>query len=410
MKKPSVQIPFVKFRNGRPRFEPSPKLRKQGHKGHDLRHADGTWLTAGEALDWSREFQAKLTMRVARTRKAPVARPARAFYSVADLFRDWLSSPEVLSKRANTIRDYRQKVRVLEDYHLAVQDPDIADAKGIVISREARAIAAIWSAEAAAISRPICFNLYEALFRHRGNHTANAVLVIFGVAIEYAQRKGNMPEALNPAHRIKKILPKVSVRCGQVDEIAALVAAADQLGRPEVGDMVLLGVWSGQRQGDRLQMQLVNLKDGRIECRQSKTDALVSIPAAPLLKARLEASFARRKAAERIHPHVVLDEAQWQPFKADHYRHVYAQVRAEAIKSCPSVARLRDKDMRATAVGWLAMAGCSNTEIASITGHTLKTVNDILKHYWAANAVQADNAIEKLTLWFDKQQEKEMEE
>ena len=68
-----------------------------------------------------------------------------------------------------------------------------------------------------------------------------------------------------------------------------------------------------------------------------------------------------------------------------------------------SVARLRDKDLRATAVIWLAAAGCTNTQIASITGHTLETVNQILKHHWAASAAQVDDAMAKLVAWHKKQ-------
>lgn len=411
MKKPSIKIPFVVFRDGRPRFVPSPKMRREGKKGGDLRNADGSWMDERQARDWSEDLQRKLTRKPTSKKNKVVEKitPIAGRFTVADLFREWLASPEVLGLRPSTNRDYQQKARVLEDFFLRVQaaaagQPDRRTGEVPTINADDRAIAAIWPAEAAALNRPICTVLYERLYRQRGAHTANAVMTLLGVAIEYAQRKGTLPEALNPAHRLKKQMPKTKVRWGNVEEIGALVAAADRLGRPEIGDMILLGVWSGQRQGDRLTLQLLNLKDGRIECRQSKTDALVSIPIAPLLQARLEAAMARRKAAQRIHANLILDEACWQPFKADHYRHVYAQVRTEAMKSCPAVARLRDKDMRKTSVVWLAMAGCSNTEIASITGHSLKTVNDILKHYWAANAQQADNAIEKLTAWLAKQQ------
>lgn len=412
-----VSIPHVSWRNGRPRFEPSATLRKQGHKGHDLKNADGSWLTEGQALDWSRDFGRKLkgerrqAANVAADLKAEKKAPLTRRYTVADMMRDWLGSPLVKSKAANTLRDYRQKTRVLEDFWLKVKAWDefdhrtAADDAKIPERPDAvdRAIAMVWISEAAALNRPICYTLWEKLLDKRKLHTANAVLTCMGMAIEYAQKKGVLPETRNPAHKLGKITPKTKIRYAEPSEIEALIAAADALERPEIGDMVALGVWIGQRQGDRLALQLAQVKDNRFVLEQSKTGALVSIPLAPALVKRLRLAMARRKAAGKVHGNVVLNEENWQPFKADWYRHLFASVREEAKKTVPTVARLRDKDLRATAVMWLAQAGSTNTQIASITGHTLATVDQILKHYWAASAAQADDAMAKLIAWHQKQ-------
>ncbi|MBB3945900.1 hypothetical protein GGQ73_001835 [Rhizobium skierniewicense] len=54
MKKPQPKIPYITWRNGRPRFEPSKTLRDRGYKGQDLRNeTDQSWMTAGQAMDWS---------------------------------------------------------------------------------------------------------------------------------------------------------------------------------------------------------------------------------------------------------------------------------------------------------------------------------------------------------------------
>lgn len=430
MSKPS--IPYVVLRNNRPRFVPSPELRKLGHKGHDLKHEDGTWFSAGEALDWSNAFLARhqLDKSAARKKKATsrTIAPAAALaeiYSVAQMMADWLGSVRVLARSANTIRDYRQKTRVLENFFLKVKAWEAFDHKTAEEDTEIpprpdktdRAIALVWVSDAAALDRPICYNLYEQLFRKSKIHTANAVMTCLGMAIEYAQKKGKLPELRNPAHKLGKETPKIKIRWAEPEEVEALIAAADRLGRPEIGDMISLGVWIGQRQGDRLHLHLGQLKNGRFDIDQSKTGAQVSIPLAPALRARLQAATARRVHAvleraekgEKMPQNVVLDEADgrlgrsWVPFKADWYRHLFVEARDEAAKTVPSVTRIRDKDLRATAVMWLAQASCTNTQIAAITGHTLKTVDTILKHYWAASAAQADDAMAKMVAWHLKQ-------
>ena len=412
-----VSIPYINWRNGRPRFDPSATLRDQGHKSHDLKNEDGSWMSEGQALDWSRAFARLLKQEkrqagnVAAELKAVKAAPLLNRYTVADMMRDWLGSPGVKSKAANTLRDYRQKTRVLEDVYLRVKAWDEFDHRTAPDDAKIpekpdqvdRAIALVWISEAASLNRPICFNLWERLLEKRKLHTANAVLTCMGMAIEYAQRKGNLPEIRNPAHKLGKITPKTKIRYAEPSEIEALIAAADSLKRWEIGDMIALGVWIGQRQGDRLSLQLAQVRDNRFVVEQNKTGALVSIPLAPALAKRLRMIMARRKASGKVFGHVVMNEQAWEPFKADWYRHLFEQVRREAQKTVPSVARLRDKDLRATAVMWLAAAGCTNTQIASITGHTLETVNQILKHYWAASAAQADDAMAKLVAWHQKQ-------
>jgi len=54
-------------------------------------------------------------------------------------------------------------------------------------------------------------------------------------------------------------------------------------------------------------------------------------------------------------------------------------------------------DLRGTAVTRLALVGCSEAEIASITGHSLRDVRSILdQHYLHRDPTLAANAIKKL--------------
>jgi 20S proteasome alpha/beta subunit len=49
----------------------------------------------------------------------------------------------------------------------------------------------------------------------------------------------------------------------------------------------------------------------------------------------------------------------------------------------------------------LALAGCTEPEIATITGHSMKQVSSILeRHYLHKDPILAENAIRKLELAF----------
>src|SRR5574337_219876 len=49
----TVRIPYVVWRDGRPRFVPGPELRTLGFKGENLRRPDGRWLDVEEARAWA---------------------------------------------------------------------------------------------------------------------------------------------------------------------------------------------------------------------------------------------------------------------------------------------------------------------------------------------------------------------
>jgi hypothetical protein len=91
-----------------------------------------------------------------------------------------------------------------------------------------------------------------------------------------------------------------------------------------------------------------------------------------------------------------------EPYKADHFRHVFAEVRAEAAKEMPSFATDyivagRDPDaddaqlvrmedlwfmhLRHTAVTRLHEAGAGEGQISAITGHSLAAIKSILDRY-----------------------------
>jgi hypothetical protein len=397
------KIPHVAWRRGRPRFEPSKTLRELGYTGQDLRHDDGLWMTAGEALDWSRQFASDLARQrrdQVRAKPKPAVRPAPPpappSYPLSRLFDDWMNvgqNPAVADLSEKTAYEYRHKGKVLEKY--------LPDA---------------WHAEAAALTKAICLGMYDRLRVEAGVSQAAATMRALGTALQWAMDRERVSGLLvNPAHKLRMKTPAPRVRYGTKEEIAQMIAVADAIGRPELGDMIVLGVWSGQRQNDRLNFTSAGREGGRIILRQMKTKVIVSIPEAPQVKARLAAAEKRRKLAEIISPYVILDEKHWTPFKRHHYSHTFDKLRRLAAKGLPptatraaiapmpSLLTLRDQDLRDTAVTWLAMASCTIPEICSITGHDFKSAHEILKHYLDTNQELADTAMSKLLVWYDSE-------
>ena len=443
MAKVIVKIQHVSWRAGRPRFQPSPKLRAFGFKGEDLRHPDkGPWFTVDEASRW---IDAKMVAVEAALRREPdgksaitgtklqtgkpVARRAPV-YTVEDLFEDWFRNPRFAGKdlvdgkrkqkalSPATVADYRAKRNVLEKY-----DPEL------------------FRSAVAALDPPILFGLYEELWRDRGLAMARGILAVLSAAISWGMRRGKVKIPVNPALRLGMELPEPRIRAGEPEEMRALVAAADAIGRPEIGDSVVLGLWTGQRQTDRLALVDAGLVNRRRIFKQSKTGAIVAIHEAPELEARLAAMRRRRAAATTgkadarpartaaALPFVIVDETAAAPFKPDWYRHVFADVRTAAVAgiwrdkegklrigvdeadrgrndiewiapAVPTLADFQERDLRDTAVTWLARAGCTVPEIAAITGHAHGSVTQILKHYLARHPELGDTAIAKMIAWY----------
>jgi integrase len=80
---------------------------------------------------------------------------------------------------------------------------------------------------------------------------------------------------------------------------------------------------------------------------------------------------------------------------------------SERLSAFIDVTMVVYRQLRHTAIVQLARAGCSGPpsspltvpEIASITGHSIKTVTQILEHYLPRDSVAAQNAIAKLEAW-----------
>lgn len=388
----TIKIPLVTWRDGKPRYWPSAAQRAMGYHYEDLKTDDGKWLSLEQAIAWSKARQSEI---LARKNARPVKRRARTeaqphANAVAHIIERWLETPRLKGDSvsegrkhraplsANTIRYYKQARRLIER---------LDDGR-------------FWAMPASAFDGAALSDALDRAEQAHGLAQARALRAMVSACWKWA-RKAQLVH-LNPAADMDETLPVLTprIRFGEEAEIAALIAAADAMGRPEIGDSIMIGVWVGQRQGDRLTLLDGQITPRGILFRQAKKGGQpLLIPASKPLGLRLAAARARRKGRTVEWPQVIIDEKAWKPFKPDHYRHIFAEVRAKAAETMPALADFHDQDLRDTAVTWLALAGCNEIEIASITGHSLKTIAEIMKHYLGLHPDLARRAIGKLELW-----------
>lgn len=149
----------------------------------------------------------------------------------------------------------------------------------------------------------------------------------------------------------------------------------------------------------------------------------------PALAERLEAELARQREAKIAASTIIASEETKQPYKADNFRHLFAEIRdtataalaaddavlnamleaeracVEAIRQAAGGADLRAlaellpklwfMHLRHTAVTRLAESGATVPEIAAITGHSVKGVEIMLERYLVRTASMARTAFAK---------------
>jgi integrase len=303
----------------------------------------------------------------------PVASEISSLYSVERMFEEWRRSQGFAAKSANTRRCYEASMRAI-----AAFDP------GLLAAR------ACW------ITRPEMRELHERLWRARGLSQAQACLSALRAAFSFATARERGAIAVNPCLGLGLQAPPPRLRCASLEEIAALLDAAEVF-EPSLGDAIVLALYSGQRQGDILALRWRDVVGGRIALRQGKTGTRVSILILPTVAQRLR-RIASRNLARGVEPQTIVarDGRQW---NANSFRHRYVALRAVAARQCPGVADFRFQDLRDTAVTWLARAGCTVPEIGSVTGHAFETINGTLKHYLVIDEALNNAAMTKLGAW-----------
>jgi integrase len=204
-------------------------------------------------------------------------------------------------------------------------------------------------------------------------------LAILALMLAWGVDRGKVPA--NPAARPGRLYqPDRTDHIWQDADVQAFLAKAG----PQLRLPFLLALWTGQRRGDVLRMPWGAYDGATIRLTQSKGKRRVVIPIGADLRAVLDAT--KRRAT------VICVTSRGTRWTGDGFS-------ASFRKTCEAagIEGLTFHDLRGTAVTRLAAAGCTVPEIATITGHSLKTVEAMLdRHYLSRDVGMAESAIAKL--------------
>jgi len=416
-----IKLPYVAWRNGRPRFNPGPRERELGFAGEDLRHRDrpgAPWYTLEEAKAWADANAEKIADARAGVKVKPVRKSGN---TMRDLLEDWLAALEKSNAAPATLASYRKAVRAVlwkPETRAAARVRRVKERAAAELELEPpvkRTPEKFAAAIPAAIGAPELRAFYDYAKEARGWHMALSMIAAISAAWTWGRESTKWRLGPNPRHTMEFDRPDGRVVLIALEEFIQIVRAADHLGRPSIGDSFYLGLFGGRRQTDRLLLEDGGLVDGRRALRQSKTGKLIPCRDTPQLAARLEAARARVAAIKLklgTRPAtIVVDESTGLPYNDTTYRHWFAEVRRVAVAGVPGVlapmpscAEKRDQDLRDTCVILLYRAGATELEICDITGHSYRSVQLIKEHYLGSNNLErADAAIDRLAAFVTAQ-------
>ena len=145
---------------------------------------------------------------------------------------------------------------------------------------------------------------------------------------------------------------------------------------------LLLALYTGQRQGDLLKMTWGDYDGKYITVRQAKTGKRVRVPVHRNLKPILDVQPKRSL--------FILSMKSGKQWKSDWFRHSWGKASKES-----GIQELHFHDLRGTAITKLSEAGCTPQEIASISGHSLEYIGNILSKYVSLTDKHAETGMEK---------------
>ncbi len=451
-----IKIPYIAWRDDRPRFKPGNRERALGFKDQDLKHDDGRWFTLDETRRWAKAKQQEIATarQNGRREMSPTAAPGRR---LCDLLHDWLKSPAVLRLSPKTQDGYRKQINAIifrplkseKEYAAWLTSPELTRLDPKVQAQYITSVTAYKNrrvkpeptrepfglSPVKAIGTPEIYAFLEYQAATRGLHMARASRAVIQAAFSWGRKSIVWRLPNNPADDLGLENPEERIVIWSDAEIRHIIAGADMMGRPSIGDSIMLGLFTGQRQGDRLALEDAGLVDGRRKFRQSKTGAVVTIKETPQLTLRLDAARVRVAELalrygldkEKRPSTVLVCESTGQAWNQNTYANNFARLRAAAaagvldeeattqareqgrsepvwrLAPMPTVAEKRDQDLRDTSVTWLARAGSTLPEIAGVTGHSLASIHNIMKHYLQISPELGDAAIDKLVAWMERE-------
>lgn len=269
------------------------------------------------------------------------------------LVRDYTLSPEFGKLRDSTQREYRRMLTKAESKFgnmplAALEDPRV------------RQDFMAWRAEVAKAS---------------GEREGDNRLSVISAMLTWARENGQVFE-----NHIAGFRRLHSVNRADMIWLPEHIEAFMRVAPVELQRALILALHTGQRQGDLLRLGWSNYDGTHICLRQGKTGRKVEIPCTAALRRMLD-GMDRNTA-------VVLATKTDRPWKPRYFKAQWEMATKQA-----GITDLHFHDLRGTAVTMLAEAGCTTPQIASITGHSLKTVTAILDRYLSRTRALAGEAV-----------------
>lgn len=423
------------WRDGKPYWIPSKVLRDAGWRRHRLADHRGVFLSRGASIDAA----AAIVAAVAAWRAgqlvpdtfreiapdgacdAPRATDQADPLSIGVLIDAYLDSNEIKTRKngkprpLSTQRDYRGKLKRMVDVLAGYAKPLGQNAKADPAQLKTyQARVATVRAMSVFVLEPVegpkgmvdrLYDVYWALHAQGSKHQAYGVLACASAWLAWCHKRRSRT-IHNWAEDVERETPPGRIRVWTWPEIAAVVQAADKLGRPEVGDAVILAIDLNWSQIDVLNLtwpQLVAEGDDAIrvmtgEAGRQKTGRVGGVPLTGMGRRRV-AAIRERQAEMDAKPlkvvHLVRERQRQKKAGADsdYLRDLFADIRAEAAKTLPSCATLTFADTRDTGVSLGRQAGFTDDQTASRSLHSRKTVRDNLdRSYGEIGPEIADSA------------------
>ncbi|MCH7775751.1 MAG: tyrosine-type recombinase/integrase [Gemmatimonadetes bacterium] len=295
----------------------------------------------GERLPDDREDRAARVLEINRTLKGTARRIALG--SLGDLIGQYKQAPEYTSLRETTRHQYLIYLGILSE---------------------------TWGTQPiASIERKHILRLRDKYAETPGK--ANHLIIVLRIVLTFAMDRDYRRD--NPAMGIKKLKTGPGHSPWPDEAIEAFLAAAS----PMMALALKLGLYTGQREGDVVAMTWHDYDGERIHVVQGKTGTKLSIPVHSALKEALDAQ-------ERVSP-IILTTETGRPFTCPNFRrHFWKAMKAAGLYG------LTFHGLRYTAATRLAEAGCSNKQIAAVTGH--KSLAMIEKYTNAADQQRLSGA------------------
>lgn len=291
--------------------------------------------------------------------------PPNTLATILDAYR---SSVEFKDNKPSTVRDYTRHLKAIEAKFGALPIAALG-------ARQIRQVFKSWRSEIEAES---------------GARTADYVFQVFAAVLAWAN-----DESLIEHHPLKRIGRRY--KAARRDKLWSREIEAYFMSSPpsHLRLPLLLALWTGQRQGDILKMTWSDYDGQSIRVHQDKGGEKVLIRVGAPLKAALDAenlaAAAKAKKRDRQQSPFIVTNLRGAAWTSDGFRTSWGKAVSDL-----EIEGLTFHDTRGSAVTRLAEAGCEVIEIASVTGHSLKSVEAILDaHYLSRSQRIADNAIAK---------------